>query len=505
MSRLKRFAAGVLSGYAAMFANIIYTMASVPLALHYLSKIEFGLWALVTQISGYLLLVDLGMTGSISRILIDHKDRPSDGVYGAIIKTGTWVLAVQGAIIAAGGILISLCLPKLFDIPAVHRHDFQFLVAGYCVVTGALFVSRIFGSILVAHQRYDISNYLQIAFFAVSFAGMWLGFNRGFGIYAMLVSNVAGMLVTGCATFIAVLWLDLFPAPGSKTQAGWPIFKELFFFGTDLFLLSVGLQLLSASQVVIITQTLGLEAAAVWSIATKPFALAQQFVGRLWDFSSGAASEMVVRGERERLEHRFRDLVTLTASMSVLVGVSIALCNNSFLEIWTKGRIAWNSSNDCLMAGLLAVTSVTRVHIGLMGQTKMIGAMRYIYFLEGASFVLVAFLIIPYLGIPGMIGAAILMDIIWSGIYGTHRTAAEFSKPIWEVAGGWLLQPLKFASVLAPLAWFCWWVTRDLASPTRFGLNSSVAVVLGTILMWTVGITPRLRDELVAQLKKRLW
>ena len=53
MSRLKKFTRSLLSGYVALGANIFYTLASVPLALHYLGKAEFGLWALVSQISGY--------------------------------------------------------------------------------------------------------------------------------------------------------------------------------------------------------------------------------------------------------------------------------------------------------------------------------------------------------------------------------------------------------------------------------------------------------------------
>lgn len=52
MSRIKNLVSGVSSGYLAMAANIVYTMGSIPVALHYLSKEEFGLWALVTQLAG---------------------------------------------------------------------------------------------------------------------------------------------------------------------------------------------------------------------------------------------------------------------------------------------------------------------------------------------------------------------------------------------------------------------------------------------------------------------
>src|ERR1700722_3056731 len=95
MSRLKKFTRSLLSGYIALGANIVYTLASVPLALHYLGKPEFGLWALVTQLAGYIALIDLSMSASVGRILIDHKDDRQNGAYGSVIKTGVLVGLVQ--------------------------------------------------------------------------------------------------------------------------------------------------------------------------------------------------------------------------------------------------------------------------------------------------------------------------------------------------------------------------------------------------------------------------
>src|SRR5207302_309193 len=136
-------------------------------------------------------------------------------------------------------------------------------------------------------------------------------------------------------------------------RASWDVFKEVFAFGGELFLLNVGGQLLNASQVLILTRTLGLGAAAVWTIATKVFPLAFQLVSRILDFSSSAFGEMVVRGEREKLQRRFRDVFLLTASGAVFVGTGVAACNQSFIAAWTKGKIIWGAQNDLLLGLLL--------------------------------------------------------------------------------------------------------------------------------------------------------
>src|SRR5947207_11887233 len=107
MSRLKRYTHSLASGYAALAANVLYSLASVPIAMHYLSNEEFGLWVLAAQVSAYLALAEFGMSGSIARILIDHKDNLHSGVYGSVIKTGSLVLVIQGVAIGLLGAVLT--------------------------------------------------------------------------------------------------------------------------------------------------------------------------------------------------------------------------------------------------------------------------------------------------------------------------------------------------------------------------------------------------------------
>src|SRR6185369_5142194 len=143
MSRLKRYTHSLASGYAALAANVLYSLAAVPIAMHYLSNEEFGLWVLAAQISTYLALAELGMSGSIARILIDHKDHPDEGTYGAVIKTGTLVLIIQGIAVGLLGAILSIWLADLFDVPAKYLPTFRWLVGGQSAMLGLTFGTRI--------------------------------------------------------------------------------------------------------------------------------------------------------------------------------------------------------------------------------------------------------------------------------------------------------------------------------------------------------------------------
>ncbi len=495
MSRFRHAARSLASGYAAIATNVLFTLASYPLALHYLSKDEFGLWAVVAQIAGYLLLLDLGFSGSASRILIDHKDKKDGSDYGSVIKTGCLVLLVQGGCIALGGVALGLCPPSWFGVPTKFAPIFRILVAGQCILYGTFFIGRILYSVLQAHQRYDVINYTSMFQFTTNFSVQWIAFHRGWGLYSLLASSFVGLFSGVVANFIWVRSLHLFPHARRWGRVSLSIFKELFSYGGDLFLLSLGLQLLNASQVVIVTKTLGLSAAAVWLVATKSFVLGQQFVSRIFDFSGSALGEMVVRGERENLQRRFRDIVVLTTSFAVFAGASIAVCNGSFIKVWTKVQIDWPWQNDVLMGLLLIATSLTRCNIGLAGYAKQIGSLRYVYFIEGASFVVASFLVARHFEIGGIIAVAIVANLAGSGRYGMARTARYFGSKPSHLLAEWFAPLLKYALALWPFTAALWVVTWNLRPFPRLFLDATLMTVVGGGLLWLLGLTPQLRNE----------
>jgi Polysaccharide biosynthesis protein len=501
MSRVKRFAFSIVSGYAALAANILFSLVSVPLAMHYLSNEEFGLWVVAAQVAAYLGLIEFGMTGSISRILIDHKDDPGGGEYGAVIKTGALVLFVQGLVLLLAGLGLGVWLGGLFDVPARHLRDFQCLLGGQAVLLGVFFSARMFGFVLQAHQRYDEFNGSQILSFVVNLAVLWVAFALKAGVYSLLAGTAAGTLASTAYCVFAVSRRGLWPQQGGWGKINKKTFREMFQYGTDIFLLSVGQQLIGASQLLVLSRVLGLEAAALWSVATKLFTVAQQLVWRVLDFSGAALAEMIVRGERARLVARFRDIVILTASASAVAGVTMALCNRSFLEIYSRGRMAWGVENDLLMAVSVMVYACTRCHTGLTGLTKRIHAMKYTYLLEGVAVVGLGLLTARQFGVTGVIAGGILTNVLFSGVYGLWRTTNYLGIPPTE-ALGWWKQPLRLGAAFTAVAIILWLLTRSLPAPAQFAINSAGALAFGLWGFWRMGLPQGMRSELAGMAGK---
>src|SRR5580658_9962827 len=181
MSRLKNFSRSVVTSYLFIGVNVLYTLASVPLALHYLSKAEFGLWLLTLQVAGYIAMLDLGMGGSVARILIDHKDERANGHYGGVVKSAILV-----------GLSIVWFMGAWLRVPTGLGRAFLWLMIGQILLTAGMFMTRIFSQLLYAWQRMDVNNHCLIIQLIVGMGALWGGFLLGLGVFSLLLGAAVG-------------------------------------------------------------------------------------------------------------------------------------------------------------------------------------------------------------------------------------------------------------------------------------------------------------------------
>jgi O-antigen/teichoic acid export membrane protein len=275
----------------------------------------------------------------------------------------------------------------------------------------------------------------------------------------------------------------------------------MFSYGRDLLLIGLGLQLLNASQAIIITASLGLEAAGLWAVATKAFQLVLQFVQRIFDYTGSAFGEMIVRQEIDTLSRRFRDVLALTAGVAVFACVSVAVANAPFVTMLSHGKYSWEWRNDALVAILIFCNSVSRCYVGLSGYAKQLGRMRWVYLLEGICFVIAASIAVRSFGISGIIAAAIISNLAWSGWYGLRWTGGYLHLPARHIID-WLLPALRYMVFMTAFGVILWRLALHLPAQLRFVVSSIGMLIAGLPMLWFVGFGSGLRAEILAAYRR---
>jgi hypothetical protein len=492
MSRSTSFARGLGAGYLATAINIAYTAASVPLALHYLGKDQFGLWSLSQQIVGYLILLDLGVTSAVSRFIADHKDDVNGGDYGRLLLTGAIVFAIQGALIVIVGLVFSIFAPALFSVPTPLASDFTKVLMIISSLAGISIFSRSLSAPLWTFNRIDFS-YLMGSFTLISgFAALWLGFHFGWGIYSFAISGLPAALLCPAMTFYFCRRNGFYPSAKSGWQApALPDILRVFAFGKDAALMTLGSQMVNATQIMIISRFVGLDAAAIFSIGTKLYSLGQQLVARVVGTAAPALTELFVRGENARFNTRFYDVVSISIFLATMISSFLVIGNSAVVSIWTSGMISWNPLADVLLGALLVGTSVSRCLNELFVFKGNLKTVRHIYFVEGLFSITLSIPAVIRFGLIGLLATTLFVHLAVALSFSLKAAARAFVQAV----------PIMRLILKSFLILFLMFVCAGLS--TRLHLERAQAILFiillapaGGFLGWSLLLHRSLRTEI---------
>lgn len=503
MTRLRQFTRGVSSSWLATLATVTYSLLSVPIALRYLSVEEFGLFVLLIQIAAYFTLIEVGMSAATARILVDYKDHRDGGAYGSVILTGLLVFAIQGFIILAVGILAAPWIISVVGVPSALAEVAIQLLRWLALTSALTLAFRIYGSVLYANKRLDLTH-------------GFMGANMIFGLALLAAILAAGAGLAGlrwlfvaqaAITILLPLWachkLKLLPKKGHWGGPSTERFRELFGFGKDIFLVNVGNQVLEASQLIIVTRTMGLTAAAIWSVSTKLFTLVYQLVTKIEGTAIVFFAEMMVRGEKDKLATRFRQIYQLTAGISVVTLASVVAVNKFFVSVWADPSLAWSLHFSAIMAFCVLLNALTRCSGDLIIHTKQIAAFRYIYFVEAVVFVILALSLTSQFGFYGVLVASLLCLILFRTTYTTWRITDYFlltARTFWWI---WLKRPLLSALILTPFVLSTGWSASSVSSQWGQFLIASVWIGLpATIVLFLLALPRDVCKEISQRLPR---
>ena len=277
-------------------------------------------------------------------------------------------------------------------------------------------------------------------------------------------------------------------------------FRELFSYGAEIFLITIGTQLIVSSQMVLVSRQLGMEAAALWSVMTKMFGLVSQVVWKIVGNAMPAFAEMQVRQERERLWDRYRGLFSVANVFAGVCGVLLVACNGLFVNIWTHGLFSWPAIDNVLLALWLIVLTQQCCHNSLIMCLKQIRGLKYVYLLEGVLFVGVAIVVLPLAGITGMLICSLAATMMFTWLSGVWRVAGLSEKGWKPLVWDWQWPLFRVVGVMVP----CWlaieWMLRGAPDGLRLPIDGGLLTVIGVWVSLRFALPCDLTAEIVSKL-----
>jgi O-antigen/teichoic acid export membrane protein len=238
-----------------------------------------------------------------------------------------------------------------------------------------------------------------------------------------------------------------------------------------------------------------LTAAAIWSVSTKLFTLLFQLIAKVENTAVVFFSEMIVRGEKEKLLSGFRQIYQFTGGLAVCGMLAAVAVNPFFVAAWAGEDVLWPSINNWLIAILLVLNLLLRCHTDFAMHTKKVGLFRFLFFFESVVFVAAALWVAPHFGFAGILSAAIVSALLFRSVYAISRTASYFGMSFSSVSCHWVAFLVAPAILMCCVAFFTPAVIEPITSPAARALATGAIVAYAALaILCSGGLPANLRN-----------
>jgi len=137
--------------------------------------------------------VRAGVTVYVARFHAESNDQKAS----AVASTALAIFLAAGALVVAASLILAALVARLFHI----SENYQFaarvvlILGGFSIATSL--ISGVFGGILVARQRFDLTNLIDVANSVLSAITIYLVLSAGRGLIALSLVNLSFSIGVG--------------------------------------------------------------------------------------------------------------------------------------------------------------------------------------------------------------------------------------------------------------------------------------------------------------------
>jgi O-antigen/teichoic acid export membrane protein len=181
----------------------VYVLGWVLIAPYVLAKLgaeRFGLWSLLTVLSGITTTIDLGMSSTLTRFVAEYRATGAREALRGVVTLGA---LLYGGLSLGFVLLVVLLRDPLLDLLRIGpgiRAEAQAALVLAAVVYGFLNVYMLSASVLGGLHRIDLQSRVSLVVTSLQLLGTWAVLAAGGGVPALFLNTgvalVVGVLLT---------------------------------------------------------------------------------------------------------------------------------------------------------------------------------------------------------------------------------------------------------------------------------------------------------------------
>lgn len=470
MSQLK---AGAVLNYAVILLNIGVGLLYTPFMLRMMGQSEYGLYSLVASVISYLTILDLGLGNAIVRYTAQYR---TEGKRQEQYELFGMFLVLYSVI---GGIALVVGIGLYHQVDAWFGHTMTldelekirimllFLIFNLVVT----FPMSIFGSILLAYERFVFPKMVQIVRILLNTAVMVVLLEMGYRAIAMVVVQTVFNLLS--------LWLNFYYCRKKLhirihfRRFQWGLLKEVTVYSFWIFLSVIMDRIYWNTGQFVLAMYVNTAAVAVFAVAIQLSILYMSFSTSISGVFLPKVTGMVTgSADRKSLSELFIRTGRIQYMVMALILSGFIVFGKDFIRLW-----AGTGYDEAYFIGLMFFVCLTIPMIQNLGitilQARNQMKFRSLLYLgiAGISLVFQFVLARRYGGIGcamAISGALLLGQGLIMNIYYHHKQGLDIVRFWKEIAG------MSWVPVMMCVC--AWWILRWISLDNWMSWGTAVLI-----------------------------
>jgi O-antigen/teichoic acid export membrane protein len=384
-----------------------------PYMLHHLGAERFGLWSLLTVISGLYMTFDLGVGSALTKFVAEYRAIGDRAGLRSVFSMGAILYVALGLVIIGVFAIAGDRLLDLFKVAPALRPEAGRALLAAAAVYALLNLYMLTASVLTGLHRMDVWNRISIGVTLTQLAGVLLVLRMGGGLVALMMNTGVTLALGTILGRIAIRRLA--PEIGFDRSAFKPgLFRRLTRYSAALQVINLGVLVQFQLDKVLFGALVSLAAVANFEFGLR-------VVTALWSLPSlllppllPAAAHLDAAGDRERVRRLYRRASRYVLAVAFPVAAGVIAVAPALYRAWLGPGHEDAARAATALAAMLGINILTGVGTSLVRGLGRPGLEVRYQIIAIVLHVGLSLVLIPRFGFTGGLWALVISTSIGS-------------------------------------------------------------------------------------------
>ncbi len=402
----------VTSNWASLGTGMLVSFFLAPFVVHSLGNVYYGIWALISEFTGYLWLLDFGVRESVIKFVAqyhatDRRDELVATVNGALYLYSGVALVT---LVAVGAMVFAL--PFIFNIPPDSVGTARTALSLTGTQIALSFVFNVFTGVLMGLQRFYLVSRLGILFSLGRALLTVLALWAGQGIVALAAINLGVSTIVNLVVFrFARIHLPYY-APRLSLPSRERV-RQIVGYAKYVVAHNVGQKIVFATDSIVIGVFLPVSMLTYWAIPGSLVNYLRQMMLMMAAVLNPISSDLDAKQDSARLRALFLDASKAAVLIGLPICIGFIVLGTRFVGLWMGPSFASLSGSVLAILGLAQLVGLPAHCVGSvlygLGRHRIIAVTRGV---EAAANLALSVVLVRKIGLIGVALGTLIPHVV---------------------------------------------------------------------------------------------